>query len=163
MGTLNPLCVLPYDEVLYPKDQRAYIARPMKSILFIALVVVLTGAAVVSGRVQLSGFEVRPEGADFIVTWSTDLEEDVREFEIQRRTPSSNDQFVKVHGIPGHGPQKAYAFRDTQVFKSGSDKLDYRLEVVYTNGIREVLRSQSLNYTSTATRRTWGSLKAMFQ
>jgi hypothetical protein len=135
----------------------------MKSLLSIVFVLVLAGATALSGRVQLSGFDVRSEGADFVVTWATTVEEDVREFEILRRTPSSNDQFVKVHGIPGHGPQKAYAFRDTQVFKSGSDKLDYRLEVVYTNGIREVLRSQSLNYTSTATRRTWGSLKAMFQ
>lgn len=135
----------------------------MKSLFYIAAAVFLMGAATYAGRVQLSGFEIRAEGADFVVTWSTELEEDVREFEIQRRTPSSNDQFVKVHGIPGHGPQKAYSFRDTQVFKSGSDKLDYRLEVVYTSGIREVLRSQSLNYTSTATRRTWGSLKAMFQ
>lgn len=135
----------------------------MKHSIAILALLLLTGAWAQSGRVQLSGFEIRAEGADFVVSWSTELEEDVREFEIQRRTPSSNDQFVTVHGVPGHGPSKAYTFRDSQVFKSGADKLDYRLEVVYTNGIREILRSQSLNYTSTATRRTWGSLKAMFQ
>ena len=48
---------------------------------------------------------------------------------------------------------------DSQVFKSGSDKLDYQLEAVYSNGVREVIRTESLNYTSTAVRRTWGSLK----
>jgi hypothetical protein len=35
--------------------------------------------------------------------------------------------------------------------------------VVYSNGLREVLASKSLNYTSTPLRRSWGSIKAMFQ
>lgn len=135
----------------------------MKSLLLIASLVVLTGAGMASGLVRISEFDIRNEGADFVVSWKTEVEEDVRAFEIQRKTPSSNDQFVKVYDAPGHGPDRSYTFRDTQVFKSGSDKLDYRLEVVYTNGVREVLRVQSMNYTSTAVRRTWGSLKAMFQ
>jgi hypothetical protein len=58
---------------------------------------------------------------------------------------------------------KPYSFRDDQVYKSAADQLDYRLEVVYENGLREVLVTKSLNYTTTAIRRTWGSIKAMFQ
>ena len=71
--------------------------------------------------------------------------------------------FVQVHQVDAHGPNRGYGFRDTQVYKTGSDKLDYQLEAVYMNGVREVVRSESMNYTSTAVRRTWGSLKAMFQ
>ena len=97
------------------------------------------------------------------VTWQSELEEDVRQFELMRRTPNSNDQFVRVFEAPSHGPNLVYMFRDSQVFKSGSEKLDYQLEAVYMNGVREVLRTESVNYTSTAVRRTWGSLKAMFQ
>jgi hypothetical protein len=80
-----------------------------------------------------------------------------------RRSPNSNDQFVRVHTALAHGVGQEYDFVDTQVFKSSSDKLDYRLDAVYANGVREAVRTESVNYTSTAVRRTWGSLKAMFQ
>lgn len=115
------------------------------------------------GQVRLSAFEIRSEGSDFRISWTTELEEEVRQFEIMRRTPNSNDQFVKVYTAPAQGTGQGYAFLDTQVFKSGSDKVDYQLEAVYANGVREVVRAESMNYTSTAVRRTWGSLKAMFQ
>lgn len=115
------------------------------------------------GQVRLSAFEIREEGKDFRVSWTTEVEQEVRQFEIMRRTPNSNDQFVRIHTAPAHGTNRAYGFLDSQVFKSGSDKLDYQLEAVYDNGVREVVRTESMNYTSTAVRRTWGSLKAMFQ
>ncbi len=115
------------------------------------------------GQVRLAAFEIRNEGSDFVITWSTEIEEDVRAFEIQRRTTSSNDQFVKIHSVTGLGPGQQYEYRDSQVFKSNSDRLDYRLDVVYENGVREAIRDESMNFTSTAVRRTWGSLKAMFQ
>lgn len=135
----------------------------MKRTALIGLVVLLTGASLLSGRVRLSSFQINEEGRDFVVTWQSELEEGVRQFELMRRTPNSNDQFIRVFEAPAHGPNLVYMFRDTQVFKSGSEKLDYQLEAVYMNGVREVLRTQSVNYTSTAVRRTWGSLKAMFQ
>jgi len=135
----------------------------LKKLGFIAFIVVLTGATMFPGGVRLSFFRVQPEGRDFVVSWQVDLEEQVRDYELTRKTPYSNDQFVKVFAIPAHGTGKAYIFRDRQVYKSGSEKLDYRLEVVYANGVREVITTQSVNYTSTAVRRTWGSLKAMFQ
>ncbi|MBT3448023.1 MAG: hypothetical protein HOC28_00540 [Bacteroidetes Order II. Incertae sedis bacterium] len=135
----------------------------MKTVLLIASFMILTGATMLAGQVRLSGFDIREEGRDFVITWQSELEEDVRQFEIQRKTPFSNDQFVRIHEAAAHGPNRAYGYRDSQVFKSGSDQVDYQLEVVYMNGVREVLKSQSMNYTTTAVRRTWGSLKAMFQ
>jgi len=124
---------------------------------------ILTGATLFAGRVRVSTFSIQEEGRDFVISWQSDLEEDVRQYEIMRKTPYSNDQFVKVHEAVAHGVNKAYNFRDSQVFKAGSDKVDYQLEVVYSNGVREIVKTQSMNYTTTAVRRTWGSLKAMFQ
>ena len=134
-----------------------------RSISFLAMVILLGGATLFAGRVRLASFSIQEEGRDFVITWQSDIEEDVRQFEIMRKTPYSNDQFVRVHNVLAHGVNKAYTYRDSQVFKSGADKVDYQLEAVYSNGVREVVKSQSLNYTTTAVRRTWGSLKAMFQ
>ena len=116
-----------------------------------------------SSDVQLSAFTIQPDGRDFVVTWSTAVEEEVHEFELLRKTTSSNDQFVKVFAARPHGTLKEYQFRDSQVYKSGSEQLDYKLDVVFTSGVRETITLKSINYTSTAVRRTWGSLKALFQ
>jgi hypothetical protein len=135
----------------------------MRLLLTTFLVLLLTGASFMAGQVRLSAFEIQEEGNDFRVSWTTEVEDEVRQFELMRKSPNSNDQFVRVHTVPAHGTDRAYGFLDSQVFKSGSDKLDYRLEAVYDNGVRESVRTESVNYTSTAVRRTWGSLKAMFQ
>lgn len=123
----------------------------------------LLTAAVMSYGVKVQSFDVTPVGKDFTIRWQTEVEDEVREYEIFRRTPYSNDQFVRVHSARAHGTGKPYVFTDDQVYKAGAEQLDYRLEVVYQNGLREVLALKSLNYTSTAVRRTWGSIKAMFQ
>ncbi len=125
-------------------------------------VLVLTAASFGYG-VKLEYFQIVPEGRDFVVKWQMETEDEVREYELTRRTPYSNQQFVKVQALSAHGTGVPYEFRDDQVYKSASDQLDYRLEVVYQNGLREVVLTQSVNYTSTAIRRTWGSIKAMFQ
>jgi fructose-specific phosphotransferase system component IIB len=79
-----------------------------------------------------------------------------------RKTTLTNDFGMAMEASP-HGIAKEYLFRDSQVYKAAAEQLDYRLEVVYSNGARETLTTQSINYTSTAIRRTWGSLKALFQ
>ncbi len=111
----------------------------------------------------MSFFKVNEEGGDLVVSWQTEEELDVREYELQRMTRFTNGQFVKVESLAPHGPDKAYLFTDEQIFKSSSERVDYRLEVIYTDGVRQQLAREQVNYTSTAIRRTWGSIKAMFQ
>lgn len=98
-----------------------------------------------------------------LVTWQVDTEDEVREYELQRMTRFTNNRFVKVEAFQPHGINKAYIFKDSQVFKASTEQVDYQLEVVYANGLREQLAREQVNYTSTAIRRTWGSIKAMFQ
>ncbi|MCZ6704836.1 MAG: hypothetical protein O6942_02955 [Bacteroidetes bacterium] len=135
----------------------------MRKIAFILVGLSLVGATFLSGGVRLNFFNIQTEGRDFIVTWNVDVEEDVHEYELLRKTTTSNDQFVKVFTARPHGTGKDYSFRDSQVYKSGSEQLDYRLDAVYSSGLREIITTKSINYTSTAVRRTWGSLKALFQ
>lgn len=130
---------------------------------YIAAIFLLVGATSRLAEVQLEYFQVEDLGQEFVVTWKARVEEDVYAYELTRRTALSNEQFIKVFAPEAHGTEKVYTFHDDQVYKSSSEQLDYRLEVVYTNGLREVITSKSINYTSTAIRRTWGSLKAMFQ
>jgi len=129
--------------------------------LLFALLLVLLGAG--SYGVKLEFFNVEEQSRNFTVTWQSTSELEVREYELQRRTPFSNEAFVKVQTFRAQGPGRLYRFKDDQVYKSASEQVDYRLEAVYENGLREMLVTKSLNYTPTAIRRTWGSIKAMFQ
>lgn len=113
--------------------------------------------------VRISYFKIDEEGGNLLITWEAQEETDVKEYELYRMTRLTNRQFVKIQSIPPHGIDKPYLYRDDQVFKSSSELVDYRLEVVYVDGVREQLARDQVNYTSTAIRRTWGSIKAMFQ
>ena len=135
----------------------------MKRFLYLTLILFCLTAFSGQGTVRMSFFKVEEDNGDLVVSWQTEEELDVREYELQRMTRSTNGQFVKVESLSPHGPDKSYLFRDEQIFKSSSEQVDYRLEVIYTDGVRQQLAREQVNYTSTAIRRTWGSIKAMFQ
>ncbi len=135
----------------------------MKRFLYLTLILFCLTAFSGQGTVRMSFFKVEEDNGDLVVSWQTEEELDVREYELQRMTRFTNGQFVKVESLSPHGPAKSYLFRDEQIFKSSSEQVDYRLEVIYTDGVRQQLAREQVNYTSTAIRRTWGSIKAMFQ
>ena len=135
----------------------------MKLFLQLTLLVLCLAAFSSQGSVRMSYFRIVEEGGDLVISWQTEEESEVREYELQRMTRFTNGQFVKVDALSPHGTGKAYLYRDEQIFKSTSEQVDYRLEVIYNDGVRQQLAREQVNYTSTAIRRTWGSIKAMFQ
>lgn len=135
----------------------------MNRLLFAAgLLILLTGWSFFAG-IRLSAIQVEKQNNDIVLSWQVSLEEGVSFYEVQRRSRFSNGHFVVVAKIPSHGVGKPYQFRDSQVYKTTSEQVDYRIEVVYEDGVREALPVQSIDYAPTAVRRTWGSIKAMFQ
>ncbi|MDX1741747.1 MAG: hypothetical protein R3178_10650 [Rhodothermales bacterium] len=134
----------------------------MSRAALISAALLLTAASVAISGVRLSSFGVQPKGEDFEITWQTDLEDGVTGFELHRRTSTTNNEFVLVGSRGSHGTGRLYSMLDDQIFKSSSEMIDYRLQAVLSDGSRQVLRIESVNYTPTAIRRTWGSIKAMF-
>ena len=137
----------------------------MRRTTCLIMLVLLLGAftANPAGTVRMAFFRVNEEAAGMTVTWQVELEEGVRTYELLRRTRFTNDRFVSVASLAPHGAGRSYTVRDDQIFKASAEQVDYLLEVVYTDGLREQLAQEQVNYTSTAIRRTWGSIKAMFQ
>ena len=133
----------------------------MKTAAAVMLAILVTGAAM--STVRLKYFNVDREGNALAVTWETETEDDVRSFEVFRKA-GFDAGFVPVGTSNGHGIDRQYKILDDQVYKAGSSAfIDYRLEVVYNSGVRQRLAEKKVNYTSTAIRRSWGSIKAMFQ
>jgi len=127
------------------------------------LAVVVAGAAF--NGVRLKYFDLVREGNGVAIMWETDEEDQVQTFEVFRKS-GFGEEFVRVGERDGRGPGQQYKLVDDQVYKNGSPGsafIDYRLEVVYSDGVRQRLAEKKIDYTSTAIRRSWGSIKAMFQ
>lgn len=132
----------------------------MKKVIFLVVVLVLAGASIMD--VRLAYFNVDQEGNTMILSWETEVEADVRQFELFRKT-SQGGEFRLIATQRPHGIAQAYQYRDSRMYRSPASLVDYRLDVVFNNGLRQQLGERKVNYTSTAARRSWGSIKAMFQ
>jgi hypothetical protein len=142
---------------MFKPSLRARLIRYVLSAGGIFLLVASTG-------VLLEEFRVSEADGVVLVQWKSLEETALVRYEVRRRARNSmNNQFEVVARVTPHGPNKPYEFRDTQVYKSGSEEVTYRLEAVRTNGQHLDLGERSLSYSPTAVRRTWGSIKAMFQ
>lgn len=133
--------------------------------LLIGFILVLVGISTETSAqdVRLRYFELNREANSFVVTWQAEKEVAVQSYEVYRKTSYSTD-FVKIHTVTRLlGPGKEYRYVDDQVYKSASEQVDYQLVAVYTDGNRYFFPAKSIDYTPTAVRRTWGSIKAMFQ
>lgn len=128
------------------------------------LLLFVSAAAFAAGEARLKYFRVKQDQSTVVVEWEAELEMAVQSYEVHRRTPYTNGQFVRVRTIPVHGASRPYRFVDDQVYKNGMDEqVEYQLVVVDFDEVRTQLGAEGVNYTSTAARRTWGSIKAMFQ
>ena len=107
--------------------------------------------------------------SEISVVWTVSQGESVAGFRIQRsvRNEQNYDVIHAVQVNPGELSSAPREFRyiDRSVFKPGEagDAVFYKLLIDYKNGSVEEKGPVSVNYTSTAIRRTWGSIKSMFQ
>lgn len=122
----------------------------------------LCGAVAAQQGPRVAQHEVRNEGTRVVLAWTMEQEATVAAFEIHRRTPTSTG-FVLLHTLASHGPGKPYGYTDATLYKETSALAEYAIWAVQRDGTRVALFSEQVNYTTTGIRRTWGSLKAMFQ
>ena len=130
--------------------------------ILIALVVAVAGWGMLSSSVRLSMFVVDSENSDLLVKWQANVEEDVAHYLIKRLTRLDND-FVEIEKMPAQGVNKLYVYRDDKIYKTAAETVEYALFAVDPDGGELSLGTRQTAYTPTAVRRTWGSIKAMFQ
>ena len=124
------------------------------------LLVFMVGLALAS--VVFSRFDARTEGNDIVVSWESSVETDIREYVLERRT-IFDAQFLEMARLTAHGPNSPYTYRDERVFKVQAEQVSYRLRMLDNSGsFVGVTDPITVDYTPTAVRRTWGSIKAMF-
>lgn len=132
----------------------------MRVSLFFLAVVFLVASSFLS--VRLRYFNTEFDTGVIIVTWEAEVEAEVSKYELFRKSGQAED-FSIIADISVHGVNTPYKVRDDKVYKSPAATVDYRLEAVLTNGLRQRIAESKVNYTPTAIPRSWGSIKAMFQ
>lgn len=102
------------------------------------------------------------------VNWITKEDSSV-EYYILKRKMSHQSTFQKLVDIQKNTAQETfnglkYTYFDKNVFKqsSSSEPIVYAL-YTYKNGREDYVSQVDVTYTTTTVRRTWGSIKAMFQ
>ncbi len=99
---------------------------------------------------------------EIVLTWSNSDQSQLNSYEIYRRM-DHEDNFRKIteKSIQSHG---SYEYVDQSVFRGQrqGNTVSYRLKGDLNGGI-ETLAETDINYTSSGVRRTWGSIKRMFQ
>lgn len=139
---------------------------PRRTICFAALALLLVGSGAIpmENEVEVESFTVEQTEQGVVITWVSKKEEGLVEYVLERSAPMSNGEFVEVEQFPSKGAGSTYRYTDTQLYKSVGEMVDYRLSAKLQDGGDPVwLKEEQVNYASTAVRRTWGSIKAMFQ
>lgn len=135
-----------------------------KKAILLLISVIIIGA----GSIKITRFDADIPAQSqntILLTWVVESEQDVKHFRIERKM--LNDiSFMPVHNEPANSSGSGtYTWRDSGVFKatSGGEPVVYELYAVFNDNSEQYIDQASVNFTSTAIRRTWGSIKAMFQ
>ncbi|WNJ18021.1 hypothetical protein [Pontibacter sp. G13] len=111
-------------------------------------------------QAQLKSFSILPEGADILLSWEMNGEDQVSTYRILRKF-DDEPAYVWVADVPAAG-KLSYSFLDDGIFKSTGRIVHYELQVVTASN--QVLKfSRSLSHNPTSIQRTWGSIKSMFR
>ena len=137
----------------------------MRKIL-VAIVLLLSAAAVLTAGVIQGTPTAVSVGGYVVVSWQPDDETGVLTYEIWRAqvVGTGLGDFVKVGEIPrAQVKPTKYEFTDKTVFKTSASLFAYKVRVVFQNGTHSDSDITKVSYVSSAAKRTWGSIKAMFR
>jgi len=102
-------------------------------------------------------------GSDIVVRWSSVDETGVQRFDILRRAGTSGDYTLIASIDQLKGNNSTYEYVDKSVFKVTSGIYQYVIRVINGQNPPPETEPVTVSHVSSAAKRTWGSIKAMFR
>lgn len=133
----------------------------MKRSVLIVLVLLLAGWSGGSFQVSLDRYDISKVDGLPMLTWTSTVEQDAKHYEVHRRSQSAPG-FEAIGTIDATGSGSSYEFVDRKLYKL-DETVTYQLFAVSSGGEHLEFPEKHISYSPTAVRRTWGSIKAMFQ
>lgn len=139
------------------------ISRLMKRSVLIAVALLMVGWSPADFRPLLEQYDVRTLGGQPELTWKSKVEDGVDYYQVRRKMRFDSDFQAIGPEIAARGNGHTYSFVDTELYKTSGEVVEYQLLAVSEEGLEYAFDVYQINYTPTTVRRTWGSIKAMFQ
>lgn len=127
--------------------------------LIVLSVVLITGF--MPGTIGIDYFKAKSVGDRVILEWRSITEDGLVSYSIERKRELQND-YESIKTLEPKGNGSFYQFDDLGLYKTNGEKISYRLKIT-GEGSNFYYMDATASYTSTAVRRTWGSIKAMFK
>lgn len=140
----------------------------MRIVRHISFIILVTALLAASATIEYFNADIPQDAQNEIhLEWKMSEDSALRAFEIKRKM-SHDNEFARLTEVDIHPAQvnpRVYNYIDRNVFNSSanSEPVLYEIYGITSNGNRISLGQAEVNYTSTGIRRTWGSIKSMFQ
>jgi hypothetical protein len=130
----------------------------------ISVLIALTACVMLGfnpGTIGIDYFKAKGVGDRVVLEWRSISEEGLKSYSIERKRENQTE-FEELKVIDPKGNGSIYQFDDLGLYKTSSEKVNYRLKIT-GEGSSYYYMDATASYTSTTVRRTWGSIKAMFK
>jgi hypothetical protein len=116
----------------------------------------------------VTGFRGEPGFNKVTLKWTSEGENNLKGFEIQRALTNQESELEKnkIAAVEAKGSAQGrteYAYEDDSVFKTAGRTYYYRLKIVDQDGRFTYSPIITVSPTISSARQTWGSIKAMFR
>jgi hypothetical protein len=127
--------------------------------------VVIAAVAVYAGTVINGAPQAHYSDLNMIVTWSTIDESGVKSFDIYRAQVkgATHGEFTYLVSIDPAGSGSRYEYTDRGAYKTTDNLFVYKIRVMFQDGSFSDSDLSRPALMSSAAKRTWGSIKAMFR
>lgn len=137
----------------------------MKKIVFLVTFLVLSLTAILIAGAVISDFRAEAGLNRVELKWIVTAESNLRGYQLLRSMDGAN--FEALAFVPvklEQSGEKTYTYIDKSVFKGAGHSFYYKLQLVNSDGsTTDFERVVSSTPQISATRHTWGSIKAMFR
>ncbi|MBI9070322.1 MAG: hypothetical protein JEY94_01920 [Melioribacteraceae bacterium] len=134
-------------------------------LLYTGVILLLLNISVVLAGAIIIRFEAQSTGDDIVVTWESSSESEVDHYNVLRGT-SMDGEFTTIHEEKSKGFGYTYIFNDNSAYKSSNSGsfYCYKLEIILTDGSKAEVKAISVTHDKVSTtKKTWGSIKALFR
>lgn len=130
-------------------------------------VIICSLSAVLAGAI-VTGFRGEPGFNKVTLKWTSEGENSLKGFEIQRAIVNQDQELEKnkVTTLEAKGNlqnRTEYVYEDNSVFKTTGRTYYYRLKIIDQDGRFTYSPIITVSPTISSARQTWGSIKAMFR
>jgi len=108
-------------------------------------------------------------GSVIIVVWDIKNLDLVTDYSLERSVNGNSSGFQNLNKSNCNQTGNQFRCEDRDLYKGSTDqtaateRVSYRLQVTHPDGIPHLYFTAEESYTTNAVRRTWGSIKSMFQ